>query len=309
MRKGVEKARIGAENVGQRLDNFLVSKLKSVPRSHIYQLVRTGQVRINGKRCKPMQKLALDDEVRIPPLTISADQPRPVPEAVCETVQNGIIFRDSDYLVLDKPSGLAVHAGSGLHFGLIDAVRQSWPEQHWELAHRLDRETSGCLVLAAGRRPLARLQQYFRQQASSKSYLALIGGRLADDRVIVRHCLSRPLDRGGERLVMVDPGGKPAESHFRRLKTYAEAELVQVDLVTGRTHQIRVHAAAQNHPLAGDTKYGDKAFNRWARAQGLKRLFLHAHRIQLPLASGDSLLLNAPLPDELRRVLDGLETH
>lgn len=297
---------IGPERDGQRLDNYLVSRLKGVPKSRIYRMLRKGEVRVNRGRAKPAQRLAAGDRVRIPPVRMAErESVQPSPRAL-KTLAGAICFEDHRALVIDKPAGWAVHGGSGIHYGVIEALRELRPDcPHLELAHRIDRDTSGCLLIAKNRRVLRVLQRALASPAAVKRYLALVHGEWGEARA-VRAALRKNVLRGGERMVEVDPRGKPAESYFEPLERLPGATLVAVTLATGRTHQIRVHAACAGHPLAGDDKYGDAAYNARMAALGLKRPFLHAQRLQLPIAErdGGELSVEAPLEPRLAAVLE-----
>ncbi len=292
---------------GQRLDNFLNREMKGLPRSRIYNLIRTGQVRVNSRRAKPAQKLETGDMVRIPPAHLANKNQSTPPETVIDMVRDSVLFNGQGLLVLNKPAGLAVHGGSGLGWGLIDAARIAFSSPELDLAHRLDRETSGVLVLAYDRHGLNRVQQHLQQDEAHKTYLALLCGQLADSPVEVNLPLAKTGKRAGERLVQVDhEEGKAAHSVFTRLQQYKNTEFAEVKITTGRTHQIRVHAQALGNPVAGDSKYGDKDANRELRALGLKSLFLHAQCLDIPLKNGETLPISAPLPENLRMVLDVL---
>ena len=292
------------DQAGQRIDNFLLSRLKGVPRSHIYRLLRSGQVRVNKGRKKPDYRLQGGDIVRIPPLRTAIRTPPTVPESLLQTLRGSILLEDENLLVLNKPSGLAVHGGSELRFGLIDGLRKLYPGHFLELAHRLDRDTSGCLVLAKNRATLNRLHDALRKRGQGeieKIYLALVMGDWPEGITTVDAPLQKTL-RGGEHMVEVCDSGQHAVSHFSKLQRFHDASLIQVRIETGRTHQIRVHAASSGHPLAGDAKYGNAEFNRSMKQFGLRRLFLHASRIVLPLDK--KIRIDAPLDAELQRVLD-----
>jgi len=311
-RQNARIVQIDADHAGQRIDNFLMSQLKGVPRSHIYQLLRSGQVRVNSGRKKPLYKLKLDDKVRIPPARISEDKETTIPDSVIKLIEDSILFENDDLLILNKPSGIAVHSGSGLAFGVIEALKQQHPEDFLELVHRLDRETSGCLLIAKNRSTLTWLHELLRDESRSgigKYYLALVAGQWHGASTI-----DAPLKksvRGGEHMVEINDNGQRAISHFETQKIYPKASLVEVKIETGRTHQIRVHAAHAGHPIAGDKKYGDDSFNKTMKKAGLKRLFLHAARIELPAANptkNKPLIIEAPLNDELQNVLKNLES-
>jgi 23S rRNA pseudouridine955/2504/2580 synthase len=306
MNKGVQIVEISERQDGQRLDNVLMLLLKGVPRSAVYRLIRTGQVRLNGKRCKPLSRVEQGDKLRVPPFRQREATEVNIPDSLIDELRSAILFEDADFLVLDKPAGIPVHAGTGFSFGIIDAVRKGWGLRDIDLAHRLDRETSGCLVMAKNRRALKQVQVKMQAVELQKTYFALLMGRLPDPRMEIEFALTRSLLKGGERMVMVDPEGKPAKSVFRVLEQYRFADFVEVTLLTGRTHQIRVHSAAIEHPVAGDEKYGDRKFNGKMRSAGLQRMFLHAHHINLPGNDGETIPVHAPLPDDLRAVLDAI---
>lgn len=309
---GVRRVQVDADRAGQRIDNFLTGQLKGVPRSMVYRLLRTGQVRINGKRAKPDARLAEGDEVRIPPVRL--DEPgtptRP-PERLLAALEAAIVFEDARLLVLNKSSGMASHGGSGISFGAIESLRALRPDQTLELVHRLDRDTSGLLVVAKKRSALVELQALLREDHGAgltKRYLALLTGRLPDGTLTVDAPLHIGLRQGGERHAQVHAQGKPSVSHFRVLERRGGHSYCEVRIETGRTHQIRVHAAHLGHPVAGDDKYGAEDVNRRLRDQvGLKRLFLHAASLEFALDQGNApYLLNAPLAPELADVLDRL---
>jgi 23S rRNA pseudouridine955/2504/2580 synthase len=311
-RQNARIVQIDANHAGQRIDNFLMSQLKGVPRSHVYQLLRSGQVRVNSGRKKPLYKLKLDDKVRIPPARINDEIEISIPDSVIKLIEESVLFENDDLLILNKPSGIAVHGGSGLSFGVIEALKQKHPEQFLELAHRLDRETSGCLLIAKNRITLTWLHELFRDETRSdigKYYLALVAGRWQGATTI-----NAPLKksiRSGEHIVEINDEGQHATSHFETLKIYDQCSLVEVKIETGRTHQIRVHATYAGHPVAGDSKYGDSKFNQSMKKFGLKRLFLHAARIELPAhhaTSGKALIIESPLSDELQSVLNKLKS-
>jgi 23S rRNA pseudouridine955/2504/2580 synthase len=303
---GVRLVRVDSDRDGQRVDNFLSARLRGLPRSIVYRMIRTGQVRINGRRCKPSTRLAEGDEVRVPPAQRPAGEAVEVPAVACAALRRAVLHEDDDLLVLDKPAGMAVHAGSGLDWGVIDAVRQDRPGEFLELLHRLDRETSGCLLLARNGAALKRLGAEFRAGGIAKFYLCLLDGRLPQALLEV----DAPLERvatGARRLVEVSAAGKPALTRFRELQALGDCSYAEAELLTGRTHQIRVHAAHLGLPLAGDDKYGTRDAQRRWRKLGLRRVFLHAHRVSVPRPDGGTLDVAAPLPDDLRRVLDALE--
>jgi len=301
----VRKVAVTGDRAGQRLDNFVAAQLPGVPRSVIYRVIRKGQVRVNGGRARPAARLAAGDEVRIPPAHVSPAGSALVPERVIQQLRPAILMEQAGFLALDKPAGLAVHAGSGVRWGVIDALRQMFPDQELELAHRLDRETSGCLLVARGLPALRELRRQFRSGATEKRYLCLTQSRMREDRILVEEPLLK-IERGGEWMVQVDPDGKPAVTEFRLLEHYGRHSFVEALPRTGRTHQIRVHAAQLGLPLAGDAKYGRQADLKAWRSKGLNRLFLHAHGLRFEYPAGEVWQLNAPLPDELRGLLDAL---
>jgi 23S rRNA pseudouridine955/2504/2580 synthase len=301
----VTRRQIGEEADGQRIDNYLLRICKGVPKSHLYRILRNGEVRVNGKRVGPEYRLRMDDEVRIPPLQLGAEARPAVPLGR----DYRIVYEDADLLVVDKPAGMAVHGGSGVSFGVIEQLRRQRPQQRFlELAHRLDRETSGLLMVAKKRSALTALHEMFRQGCIEKRYVALVKGRWRKPLQHVRLALHKYLTEEGERRVRVLQEGKPAHSIVRLLARWGNFSLVEVELETGRTHQIRVHLAHLGHPLCGDDKYGDFTINKALRKQGLGRMFLHAARLALKHpASGRPLELSAGLPEELRNFLMRLD--
>lgn len=305
-RKGVQTVTVDADRDGQRVDNFLSARLKGVPRSAVYRLIRTGQVRINGGRCKPASRLNSGDEVRIPPVRSEDPAQVVVSDAVKAQVKDAIVLETDDVLVVNKPSGMAVHSGSGLPWGLIDVLRQLRPDAYIELVHRLDRETSGCLVLAKSGNALNHLSAQFREGKVGKFYLCLLNGLLNEDRVVVDAPLAR-VAGDQVRQVEVAEHGKPARTVFRTLHRYRECSYVEAELLSGRTHQIRVHAQHLGMPLAGDQKYDTRERIKQWRKRGLRRLFLHAHRISLENPAGGAIEVELPLPAELRSVIDELQ--
>ncbi len=303
---------VPADRAGQRLDNFLLGQLKGAPRSLVYKLVRSGQVRVNGGRAKAERKLEAGDEVRIPPvrLTEEGDKAGP-PEAFMRRLEQAIVFEDARLLALNKPTGVASHGGSGISFGAIETLRALRPGQTLELVHRLDRDTSGLLIVAKKRSALSELQALLREDHGAgirKRYLTLLAGRMPDGVMTVDAPLHVGLRQGGERHVQVNAIGKESISHFRVLERKGGHSYCEVRIETGRTHQIRVHAQHLGHPVAGDDKYGDPAVNKRLREQiGLKRLFLHAASLEFALDDGKSpYVLSAPLADELVEALDRL---
>jgi 23S rRNA pseudouridine955/2504/2580 synthase len=305
----VQQQEVDAETAGQRLDNFLLGQLKGVPRSHVYRLIRSGQVRVNSGRVTPAHRLKAGDRVRVPPV---ASRPTAAPTATADSLDwlaKRVIFEDERILVIDKPAGLAVHGGSSISLGCIEALRLLRPaSKDLELAHRLDRGTSGCLLLAKRRSVLRMLHELLREGRVEKRYLALLQGRWSEGATeIDAPLVTRRV--GGEARVKVDPSGKEAQSTFTLLERFGKtASLVEVSIATGRTHQIRVHAAHRSHPVAGDERYGDKDFNTYLQTFGLQRIFLHAHSLAFVWPeSAEEFSVSVPLPDELRAVLTALE--
>lgn len=300
---------ISADEAGQRLDNFLLARLKGAPRALVYKIVRKGQVRVNKGRVRPGYRLRFGDQVRIPPVKLP-DTSTPVPSrAGSKQLEEAIIFEDDALLAIDKPSGMAVHGGSGISAGVIENLRAARGSGgRLDLVHRLDRATSGCLLLAKKRSALTRLHEQLRAGSVEKRYLLLVAGRWE----LGRKRIDAPLEvrnrRGGERVVVVAASGKDASTAFRPLEFYREATLLEATLETGRTHQIRVHAAWAGHPLAGDERYGDTAFNAACARRGLKRLFLHASALGFSHPkTNEPILLSAPLPSALSDFIERLK--
>lgn len=283
----VRTVAVGPDAAGQRVDNFVMRALRGVPRTRIYRLLRRGEVRVNGGRSKPARRLELGDRVRLPPVRREQFSEGRLPESVLERLRDAVLFEDAESIVVDKPDGVAVHAGSGLGGGLIDGLRSLRPDiERLELVHRLDRDTSGCILLAKGRPALKRLQQALRAGEFDKIYRALLLGEWAGPEETVAANLRRDRTGSGERIVRVDPAGQTARSVFRRLRRGRGLTEVEVALGTGRTHQIRVHAAHLGHPVAGDAKYGAPDRERAALGRRAPRLFLHAQRLRFPGAAG-----------------------
>lgn len=304
---GVRQVEIDAERDGQRVDNFLFGLLKGVPKTHVYRLLRTGQVRINGRRAKPDTRIAGGDIVRVPPVRLApaTELPR-ASERSLESLSSRIVFEDRNFIAIDKPSGLASHGGSGIRLGAIEQIRQLRPDESLELVHRLDRDTSGVLLFARRRSALTGVQARIREGRVRKRYLSLLAGRLPQARTVVDVALRKSVLSGGERMVRVDAEGKASRSEFRVLQQHGDFSYVEIVIDTGRTHQIRVHAQHLGAPVAGDDKYGDPDANRRLRDAGLRRLFLHAAEFAFELPDGTSYHFTAPLPDELAGVLDRL---
>jgi 23S rRNA pseudouridine955/2504/2580 synthase len=311
-RSPVRHVAIDSDEQGQRLDKVLGRLLVGVPRTRIFRLIRRGEVRVNGKRASPEQRLSAGDCVRLPPVREALpDAPKRVTAALLQSIERAVIHEDERLLVLDKPSGVAVHGGSGLSFGVIEALRASRPAQTLELAHRLDRDTSGVLLVAKRASALRELHALLREGAVEKSYLVLVAGRWQLGHKNIDAPLRTDLRVGGERTVKVDAHGKPARTEFKLIEHYAaRASLLEAILHTGRTHQIRVHAAYCNHPVAGDEKYGDAAFNETLARAGLTRMFLHAHSCSFSWpGGGGERSFSAPLPDPLKVILDALSVR
>lgn len=304
---GARRVRAGEGSAGQRLDNFLLRELAGLPRSRIYRLLRKGEVRVNGKRKQADYRLSADDEVRLPPVRmaqVAEGAPRRVPDGLVETVKAAIVHEDERLLVLAKPAGLAVHGGSGLAFGAIEALRALRPGEPLELVHRLDRDTSGCLLVARTRAALRSAHALLREGLVEKRYAALVVGRWRLGRKTIDAPVATNARQGGERFVRVHRAGRIAVSVFDPVRNYRDiATLMDVEIHTGRTHQIRVHAAFAGHPVAGDDKYGDREANGALRAFGLRRMFLHAASIAFRWPDGASFRATAPLPAELEAVL------
>lgn len=294
---------------GQRLDNYLHTYLKKVPKTRIYRMVRKGEVRVNKKRVLPAYRLQVGDQLRIPPLHQDLINLPPKPSlGLVKQLKARILYENKDLLIIDKPAGMPVHGGTGVSAGIVEALRQIFPEYpELELAHRLDRDTSGCLVLAKKRKALREFHQLLRQGQVCKIYWALTQGKWRQSELRVDVPLYKNRLHSGERIVKVETDGKPSLTVFKLLSTYQDASLVAARLHTGRTHQIRVHAAYQKHPIAGDSKYGDLIFNQKMQAYGLKRLFLHAYSIEFCMPTAEKrILVTAPLDPELEQCLEAL---
>lgn len=302
-RSGVRKVTVDAENAGQRIDNFLRRELPGLPKGRLYRLIRRGEVRVNGGRIRAEYKLADGDEVRIPPVRLAEPGPAPAARQALDVLDH-VIYEDKRLLVIDKPSGLAVHGGSGVSHGAVELLRHARPDlKDLALVHRLDRETSGCLVLAKRRSALRALHEQFREGKVEKHYLALVAGDWQLGEQVVDAPLKVTNRKGGERFVIVDAGGKPASTRLSLSRRFGSYSLLNCEPLTGRTHQIRVHASAAGFPLVGDERYGDPEVNREAARHGLHRLFLHAQSISFPDGSGNDLHFTAPLADDLERFL------
>jgi 23S rRNA pseudouridine955/2504/2580 synthase len=302
---------VGEEGEAQRVDNYLTRLLKGVPKSHVYRILRSGEVRVNSKRVGPDHRLKLGDRLRVPPIQTAR------PPASAAPAPNGrsrfagrILFEDDALLVIDKPAGTAVHGGSGVSSGVIEQLRQERPDARFlELVHRLDRDTSGVLMLAKKRSALTELHRQLREGGAHKLYLTLAKGPWSDAKRSVKLALHKYLLASGERRVRVQDDGQASQTIFRLQRAWPDFSLLEAELKTGRTHQIRVHLAHLGHPIAGDDKYGDFELNKALGRQGLKRMFLHAFKltIQHPL-SGEPATFEAPLPADLAAFLARLDT-
>ena len=303
---GVQMVEVTEDQDGQRVDNFLMSRLKGVPKSRIYRILRKGEVRVNKGRVKPESRLRAGDLVRIPPVRVSEKEPLAGPGVrLQKLLEQSVVYEDDQLMVVNKPAGLAVHGGSGISLGLIESLRAMRPEQRFlELVHRLDRDTSGCILLAKKRSALRWLQEEMRSHRIEKVYRALVKGRWPKDRRRIDVPLRKNELKSGERIVKVSADGKPSATNFSILQRFDRATLVEARLETGRTHQIRVHSQFAGHPLAGDEKYGDSEFNEYMKTAGLGRMFLHASALAFRLPeTAQRLVVEAPLPPELAKPL------
>lgn len=302
--KGVVRYKISDAQAGQRLDNFLLGYLKGAPRSLIYRLLRKGQVRVNGGRVKPFRRLEAGDEVRIPPVKTGDAAPKPdIPKGWKDRIARSVIYESNEYIGINKPGGLPVHSGSGVAYGLIDIATACEGWESLKLAHRLDRDTSGCLLLARSARSQAAFQAELGKGTVTKRYQALLKGSPRWENHTVDQPLAQKNNAGGEKTSFVDPDGKPAKTTFHVLERYPGATLVDCQILTGRTHQIRAHAQHIGHSIVGDRKYGGPT--RLTGAGGLKRQFLHCHHFQFEVGNED-VLLHAPLAEDLAGFLDKL---
>ena len=299
-------------HAGQRIDNFLIRELKGVPKSRVYRLLRKGEVRVNKSRIKAEYKLCEGDVVRIPPVRMTEQGTgSPVSDGLQQLLEQAIVYEDEQLMVVNKPSGLAVHGGSGINLGLIEALRKMRPQERFlELVHRLDRDTSGCVMVAKKRSMLRYLHEQLRIGTIDKRYLALVVGRWPNRRHVVNAPLVKNILQSGERMVHVAEAGKRSVTEFSVVERYQGATLLEAKPITGRTHQIRVHAKHAGHPLLGDDKYGDKEADAQFKAFGLKRLFLHAVRLHIPMPDDTpDVQVEAPLAADLKMLLDALATE
>ncbi len=309
VRTAVQKIGIDEDIAGQRIDNFLRNVLSGVPKSRVYRLIRRGEVRVNGGRVKAEYKLLQGDEVRVPPVSMDAPGPA-APDKPASDMLEQAIFEDKRLLVINKPAGVAVHGGSGISHGVIELLRASRPDlKNLSLVHRLDRDTSGCLVLAKKKSALRELHELFRERLVEKNYLALVAGDWQHGDFLVKAPLLVQHRKNGERYVIVSDEGVRAKTRMKLSRTYGTHSLLQCQPLTGRTHQIRVHAQTMGHPLVVDERYGDKDRNSQARKLGLKRLFLHAQSIAFPDHSGNEQHFTAPLADSLDHFLTHLSNR
>lgn len=303
----VRMLEIDSGSTGQRLDNFLIRQCKGVPKSHLYRAVRSGQVRVNRGRVSVDYRLQSGDLVRIPPMRVAQGEIKPP----APKTEFPVVYEDDDLLVLNKPSGVAVHGGSGISSGVIEQLRSARPHQKFlELAHRLDRETSGLLIVAKKRTALVALHDMFRQDRAHKHYKALVTGRISQKVQHIKKPLLRYLTAEGERRVRVDPQGRYAHTIVTCLQQFKAYTLIDAEIITGRTHQIRVHLSAIGHPIVSDDKYGDDSLRERLRHQGFKRMFLHAYRLRFPHPiSGEWLTVEADLPDACKELLKRIEAN
>ncbi len=310
VRQDVQFLTINADEAGQRLDNYLFRQLKSLPKSHVYRLLRKGEVRVNKKRVKPDYRIQVDDIVRLPPLFIApvAAKDKPSPRLLALLAES-ILYEDKRLMVVNKPAGLPSHGGTGVHCGLIEALRElAEPHVQLELVHRLDKGTSGCLLIAKKRSVLRELHEQIRQSQVKKQYLALVHGCWPVSVTQVSAPLKKNTLKSGERIVTVDAEGKSALTHTHVDTQYAQASLLKIRLETGRTHQIRVHTAHQGHPIVGDDKYGDVTLDKALQVPH-KRLCLHAHSLGFMLpGSTEHMRIEAPIPEDFASILAHLDT-
>lgn len=300
---------IEADFAGQRIDNFLVTRLKGMPKTHIYKLLRKGEVRVNKKRIQPSYRLQEGDSVRIPPMQLDVPKKAVVPhDRLTTLLKSRILYEDQQLLIINKPPGIAVHGGSGVRMGLVEALKAMYPKcPQLELAHRLDLDTSGCLILAKKRSVLREIHELLRKGEVNKVYLALTKGHWKKDELRVTASLHKNQLSSGERIVKVSKEGKESLTVFQPIEKYDDCTLVEAVLHTGRTHQIRVHTQYRGHPIAGDDKYGDREFNKAMREIGVKRLFLHSYKIEFTLPSrGEKISVLAPLDADLAACLKHL---
>ena len=304
---------ISNENEGQRIDNFLITALKGVPKSLIYRILRKGEVRVNKKRIKPEYKLQIGDEIRVPPVRVAEQSQPPVSAKLTKVamLEETIIYEDDVLLAINKPSGIAVHGGSGLSFGVIEGLRALRPEAKFlELVHRIDRETSGILLIAKKRSALKSLHEQLRTKQMNKHYFALVKGDWPSACKVVQAPLFKNVLKSGERIVRVNKDGKPSETRFKVEERFGFATLIKASPITGRTHQIRVHTQYTGHPIAFDDRYGEASFDEKLANTGLNRLFLHASSVQFTHPKTEQTMqLTAPMDKALQHCLKLLRTQ
>lgn len=309
----VQYVTIDEDQAGQRIDNFLINHFKTVPKSHIYKMIRKGEVRVNKGRVNAFYKLMRDDSVRLPPAKITQvnKMPKTIPEHLLVQLKQRVLYEDDNLMVIDKPAGFAVHGGSTIGYGIIDALKRLYPQvKNLELAHRLDTETSGCLIIAKKKKILRELHELLREGKVNKIYWTLTKGRWKKTELYVDAPLHKHYQHGGKHVVEVRREGKSAQSLFRTLNIFQGASFMEVKLLTGRTHQIRVHAKHVDHPIAGDDRYGDNEFNKLVKGMGLKRMFLHARSIDFILPSTQKkIAVTAPLDQELQSVIGAFKNQ
>ncbi|MCW8887263.1 MAG: 23S rRNA pseudouridine(955/2504/2580) synthase RluC [Motiliproteus sp.] len=308
-RPAVRWVEIDQDSCDQRIDNFLIAQLKGVPKTMIYRILRKGEVRVNKKRVKAPYRLQPGDLVRIPPVRVSTSKtPATVGQGLAKSLEESILFENDQLLVVNKPSGLAVHGGSGISLGLIEALRQMRPQSKFlELVHRLDRDTSGCVMVAKKRSALKALHADLREGRVDKIYQALVVGRWPNRKRKVNAPLRKNELKSGERVVKVSQDGKDSLTEFQVLRRFADVTLIEAKPITGRTHQIRVHTQFAGHPIIGDDKYGDDELNKRMKQQGIKRLFLHAHQLKIRLPnSRERITVSAPLDKTLENAIEKL---
>lgn len=304
---------ISDDEAGQRIDNFLLARLKGVPKSMIYRIIRKGEVRVNKGRIKPEYKLLDGDQVRVPPVRVAERENAPISAKLDKVaaLADCILYEDESILVINKPSGTAVHGGSGLSFGVIEGLRALRPEARFlELAHRLDRDTSGILLVAKKRSALRALHEQLRLKQMQKDYLALVRGNWPSHIKVIQAPLLKNILQSGERIVRVNSEGKPSETRFKVEERFDNVTLIKASPVTGRTHQIRVHALHAGHPIAFDDRYGDRQFDSQLADTGLKRLFLHASSLRFTHPkTGEEMQIQAPLDLKLSNCLKALRAR
>ena len=302
----VKLVEVDERHAGQRIDNFLLSQFNKVPKSRIYRALRNGEVRVNKGRVKPVYRVKLGDMVRLPPINSQTnnDDALPVPDELIADLENQILLENEHLLVINKPSGIAAHSGTGERWGVIEIFRASRQNQPFiELAHRIDKETSGCLILAKTRRALLDIQNALHAKDARKEYVLLVKGHWKVKNLLVSHALEKQSSKKSGAKMIASEEGKGTLTTFTTRETFGEHTLMEAQIETGRTHQIRVHAQLEGHPVAGDKRYGDFEYNRVMRDQGLQRLFLHAQSMKLHLADlSQTVEFSAPLPSELKQV-------